>query len=337
MKTRRYDILGVGIAAVDDLLYVEDYPPVDCKIPVHGSTRQGGGPACTATAAAGSLGGRAAYVARFGQNELSRYIKTALQRCGVDTSHIVEDPAGGPYHSVIVVDSAGHRNVFYNPALYNTVGANDLATDLIQSAALVLLDHITEPALIGVAKKIRSLKVPLLCDLEGHTDSAPALAALADYLVVPRAFGEWLSGESHADVACAWLARQPRTATIVTDGAGGSYLCTGRDLSVKHFPAFEVDAFDTNGCGDTFHGAFGLAVARNLPLHQAILFASAAAALKALAYGGRRRGWEALPALDDVAEFLRARMSGPQKMGLLEAIDRLRVPEIPAGISSSSG
>ena len=57
---KRYDVSAAGIAAVDDLKYVEDYPPIDCKIPVNGSTRQGGGPACTATAAAGTLGGRAA-------------------------------------------------------------------------------------------------------------------------------------------------------------------------------------------------------------------------------------------------------------------------------------
>ena len=54
--SKKYDVLGVGIAAVDDLIYVSDYPQVDCKVPVHGSTRQGGGPACTAIAAVGSLG-----------------------------------------------------------------------------------------------------------------------------------------------------------------------------------------------------------------------------------------------------------------------------------------
>ena len=50
----QYDVLGAGIAAVDDLIYVAEYPPVDC-IPVHDSLRQGGGPACTAIAAVGSL------------------------------------------------------------------------------------------------------------------------------------------------------------------------------------------------------------------------------------------------------------------------------------------
>lgn len=331
MTNRRYDVLGVGIAAVDDLLYVTDYPPIDCKIPVYGSTRRGGGPACTAMAAAGILGGRAAYMARFGDNELSRYITSALQHCGVDTSHIVNNAAAGPYHSVIVVDSKGHRNVFYDPSLYNIVVADDLAVPLIESAALVLLDHITEPSLIRVAEKVRALGVPILCDIEGRTDSATTLAALADYLVVPKTFAVWMSGEADARAACARLARQPRLATVVTDGAEGCYVCDGPSGAVRHFSAFKVEAFDTNGCGDTFHGAFGLALTRNLAVDEAIVFASAAAALKALAFGGRRRGWDALPTLDEVMEFLRDRVDEPRRSVLLEKLDSMRNSATPAG------
>jgi len=185
---KRYDVLGVGIAAVDDLKYVAEYPPVDCKIPVSASTRQGGGPACTAIAAAGVLGGRAAYVARFGNNELSHYMRSALASRGVDTSHIVDDAAGGPYHSIIVVDSAGHRNVFYDPALYRTVTEDDLPGALIQSAQICLLDHITEPSLLTVAEKVRRLSVPIVSDIEGRTSSAQQLVQLTDYLILPKAF-----------------------------------------------------------------------------------------------------------------------------------------------------
>ncbi|MDR5726575.1 MAG: PfkB family carbohydrate kinase [Terriglobia bacterium] len=318
------DVLGAGIAAVDDLIYVSDFPPVDCKIPVHGSTRQGGGPACTAIAAAGMLGGRAAFAARFGDDELSKYIASALDRRGVDISHIVHDPAGGPYHSIIVVDGSGHRNVFYDPALYRVVTANDLPDALIQSATLVLLDHITEPSLIAVAEKVRILGVPILGDIEGRSESAMNLAALTDYLVVPKAFAAWASGAPDPRDACAFLAGTQRLATVVTDGAEGCYFNTKTDPEVRHFPAFKVDAFDTNGCGDTFHGAFALAAARNLGVGEAIAFASAAAALKATAAGGKRRGWNALPTFDEVFQFLQATLREPERSSLLEKLGSLR-------------
>lgn len=329
--SKQYDVLGVGIAAVDDLLYVAEYPPIDCKIPILSGARQGGGPACTAMAAAGALCGRAAYVARFGANDLSRYIQSSLQHHGVDISHIVRDPAGGPYHSVIVVDSRGHRNVFYDPAFYKVIAPDDLPDPLIQSAKLVLLDHITEPSLVGVAEKVRRLGVPILADIEGRTESAMKLAALADYLVVPKAFATWAGSESDPCAACASLARSQRLATVVTDGPRGCYLCAGPNAMVQHFHAFQVDVFDTNGCGDTFHGAFALAVSRNVALEHVIPFASAAAALKAMAGGGRRRGWEALPSLNQVIEFLQARLEEPVRSSLLEKLTALReTPALPA-------
>lgn len=321
-----YDVLGVGIAAVDDLIYVSDFPPVDCKVPFHGSIRQGGGPACTAIAATGSLGGRAAYVARFGEDELSKYIASALDHRGVDISHIVHDPAGGPYHSIIVVDGSGHRNVFYDPALYRVVTAHDLPDMLIRSATLVLLDHITEPSLSAVAEKVHSLGVPILGDIEGRSESAINLAALTDYLIVPKAFATWASDTSDPRDACAFLAGTQRLATVVTDGSEGCYFSTKADPAVRHFPAFKVDVFDTNGCGDTFHGSFALAVARNLAVEEAIVFASAAAALKAMAAGGQRRGWNALPTFDDVFQFLQATLKEPARSSLLEKLGALRTP-----------
>jgi sugar/nucleoside kinase (ribokinase family) len=321
---KRYDVLGAGIAAVDDLIYVTEYPPIDCKIPVHGSTRQGGGPACTAMAAARSLGGRAAYVARFGENDLARFIASALDSRGVDISHIVKDPDGGPYHSIIVVDAEGHRNVFYNPALYRVVGADDMPDALIQSATLVLLDHITEPSLTPVAEKARRMGVPVLGDIEGYTEPAKNLAALADYLVVPKAWATWASGAQDPREACAALALTPRLATVVTNGVDGCYLSTQEDGAVRHFPAFKVEVFDTNGCGDTFHGAFALAVARNLAVEDAVVFASAAAALKGVAAGGKRRGWEALPKLDAVLEFLGGQIREPERSPLLARLEALR-------------
>lgn len=319
---KRYDILAAGISAVDDLKYIAEYPPIDCKIPVHASTRQGGGPACTATAAAGTLGGRAAYVARFGQEELARYIVWALGQHGVDTAHIVDHPGGGPYHSIIVVDSQGHRNVFYDPALFQAVQADDMPDALIQSAALVLLDHITEPALIPLAQKARRLGVPVLGDIEGPTESSKELAALTDYLVVPKAWAIWATDTTDPTAACAALAKNSRLATVVTNGAEGSFFSTPAHPEVRHFPAFRVQTFDTNGCGDTFHGAFALAVARGLAVEDAITFASAAGALKAMAAGGKRRGWDALPTLDAVREFLAERLPPAESAPLLE---RLRV------------
>ena len=175
-----------------------------------------------------------------------------------------------------------------------------------------------------MAAKAHKLGVPILGDIEGQTKSSMSLTALSDYLVVHKAFATWASDDPDPRNSCAFLARKKRIATVVTAGVGGCYLSTATDPAVRHFPAFRVDAFDTNGCGDTFHGAFALAVARGLAVEEAITFASAAAALKAFSGGGARRGWNALPTLEEVFDFLQATLKGPEKPSMLRKLECLR-------------
>jgi sugar/nucleoside kinase (ribokinase family) len=50
--------------------------------------------------------------------------------------------------------------------------------------------------------------------------------------------------------------------------------------------AFPITAVDTLGAGDTFHGAFSLALVEGSDTNQAMRFAAAAAALKCTRFGG---------------------------------------------------
>src|SRR5258705_13145493 len=111
--TKQSDVLAIGVAAVDDLLYVSSYPPSNVKISVTARERHGGGPACTAIATVGTLRGRSAFCARLGKDDLSVYIERQLQQRHVDTTHIIRDSEAAPYHRFIAVDLQGDRNVFY--------------------------------------------------------------------------------------------------------------------------------------------------------------------------------------------------------------------------------
>jgi sulfofructose kinase len=323
--TKQYDVLAIGVAAVDDLLYVSSYPPPNVKVPIMARERHGGGPACTAIATVGTLKGRSAYCARLGQDDLSVYIEHLLQQCHVDTTYIIRDSEAAPYHSSIVIDLHGNRNVFYDASMFKPVTTDHLVDSLILSAELVLLDHVAEPALTEIARKIRNLGVPILGDIEGHSESALLLADLVDHLVVPSDFARWASNSVNPVDACAHLAQTRRATTVVTAGSDGCYYTSGTDSLITHFPAFKVDTFDTNGCGDAFHGAFALAVARNFSLDHTISFASAAAAVKASGGNGTKRGWDALPTLEDIILFLRSHPGNHHRSELLERIANIAI------------
>ena len=87
---------------------------------------------------------------------------------------------------------------------------------------------------------------------------------------------------------------------ITCGGQGCRGLGMGYDIPFAQ-PAFPVEAVDTTGCGDVFHGAYAAALARGLPLAECLEFASAAAALKAT----RRGGQAGCPTREEIAAFLR--------------------------------
>jgi len=297
-------------------------PPPNVKISVEAREHHGGGPACTAIAAVGMLQGRSAYSVRLGEDELSVYVKNQLSQRHVDTTYIIRDSEAAPYHSIITVDLEGNRNVFYDDSRFRPLVSEDLTDALILSSKLILLDHFSGSALTEVAKKIRSLGVPILGDIEGCSPSARQFIELIDHLIVPCEFALWASGSASPRDGCAYLAQTGRAATVVSAGSDGCYYTTGPDKCIMHFPASKIDAFDTNGCGDTFHG-FALAVARDFLLEDAVLFASAAAAVKASGRNGTKRGWDALPTLKDIIFLLRSCPDIPGRSQLLKRIAEL--------------
>ena len=89
-----------------------------------------------------------------------------------------------------------------------------------------------------------------------------------------------------------------RGTVSATDGARGFFWC--HDGQVRHVPAFEIEAIDTNGAGDIFHGAFTLGLAENMRIEDAARFASAAAALKCASGSG----WESIPDRSEVETLI---------------------------------
>ena len=112
--TVRWDVLGFGAVAVDDLIYVDGYPAPNSKMPVRATERAGGGLAGTALVAASRLGPRAVYCGVLGSDELSRFTIEEFRREGVDCAPLLYRAEARPIHSIVIVDRcAGQRR--YHP------------------------------------------------------------------------------------------------------------------------------------------------------------------------------------------------------------------------------
>ena len=73
--------------------------------------------------------------------------------------------------------------------------------------------------------------------------------------------------------------------------------------SIRRYRAFPVDAVDSNGSGDVFHGAFAFCAVLGYDYDKACIFASAASAIKCTKTGAR----EGAPTFKEVIEFLKER------------------------------
>jgi sugar/nucleoside kinase (ribokinase family) len=164
------------------------------------------------------------------------------------------------------------------------------------------MDFLAEPVPVELARKVKAAGVPIVADVEGRHSGVGELCELIDYLVVSEEFAQWVSGERDLKAACAKLAQCPRKATVVTAGANGCWWTDSPGWPPVHVPAFKIDAVDTTGCGDTYHGAFAFGVAKNFSVEETVVLASACGALKATG-----RGWSAMPTRESLGAFLRER------------------------------
>jgi len=297
------DILGLGAVAIDDLIYVESYPPPNVKTHVLQRERQCGGLTATALVAASRLGSRCAYAGRLGEDELSRFAIQTLEQEGIDLSHLARHPDARPIHSIIIVGrNPQTRNIF--PFFEGVTGAHPEwpKTEVIRSARVLFVDSLGVEGMIRAARIAREAGIPVVADLEN--DRSPLFAelvALVDHLIIPWDFAQKRTGKTDPSTAVRALWQQAPKTIVITCGEEGSwFLCEADAGKPQHQPAFSVEVVDTTGCGDVFHGAYASALARGLGLRERVRFASAAAALKATQRGGQA----GIPTRSTVEKFL---------------------------------
>src|SRR5262245_3177371 len=118
-----WDVLGIGCVAVDDLLYLDDFPLHDTKVRVRMRQRQCGGLTATALVAAARLGASCAFAGVLGDDENSRFVLDTLRGEGIDIGPVVYRAGARPIHSTILVESGQQtRTILYD--LAGSVGAD---------------------------------------------------------------------------------------------------------------------------------------------------------------------------------------------------------------------
>lgn len=298
-----WDILGIGISAVDDLLYVDQFPQPDIKMPIRAAQRQGGGLTATALAAAARQGAKTAYCSLVSDNELSQFAIQSLEEEGVDCSPCIQSPEGRPAHSYIIVDqSAGTRTILFIPGIVDP-GPDPMTADLVSRCRVLFIDYLAPRAGFAAAKIAHQYGIPVVADIEPLPfPDIQEFIENVDHLIIGSTLANQLTGKTDPEEMVRALANPEKACCVVTAGTEGCWY-SQRGSDVAHFPAFRVQVVDSTGCGDVFHGAYAAALARGEDIPHAIAIASASAAIKATQPGGR----SGIPSLQTVEYFIKER------------------------------
>lgn len=279
------NILCVGMPVRDLVFRVETIPARGNKMRATHFTEYSGGNALNAAIAIVRLGGRVLMsgpMGHAGENAAEQILED-VAREGIDGSAMVRMPGLVTPISNIMIDATGERTIvtYRDPEMWNvTLPATD---ELLKDCDAILTEN-----RCGFVRDLcfeaKQRGIPVILDADRVMPLDEPLLQASTHIVFSAEALHATTGAANDVEALRAIAARTPAFVGVTNGAGGmTWLDHG---AARHMAAFRIEAVDTLGAGDVFHGAFTLAIAEGRSIEAAMRFSAAAAALKCTRHGG---------------------------------------------------
>jgi sulfofructose kinase len=299
-------ILCAGGAVQDIVMRVDKFPTPGIKVQASDFLITSGGQAGNAAVAVARLGAQCSYIGALGdhEDEVANTIVKTFAGENIDVSRALRVPGARSSVSLILIDAAGEKMI----ATRRDQGLNKAVPDdpaaAVAGLDAVLLDNRYSNITLPICRAAKARGVPRVLDFDKPTPADdPLLLASTHVIASADALRDAMKLDDLAAALCK-LGESYKGFLAVTDGPHGVFWLDGGEI--RHMPAFKVDAVDTLGAGDTFHGAFTFRLVETGDVVGAMRFAAAAAAIKCTRFGGLKGA----PTRAEVDGFLRERSQG---------------------------
>jgi sulfofructose kinase len=296
----------VGLATLDLIHRIEAFPPQPVKVRSLAFAISAGGMSAGAACAIARLGGGAQFCGPIGDDNFGDLLRSELRKAGVGADWVAPVAGSTSSHSSVIVDAAGERLLINHRGSALAAGPGILPLARLDVRA-VLTDPRWPAGAAAALDHAKRIGIPSIIDAEmGDAAALRELVPRAGHVIFSEnGFAEW-AGFGDDDVARAGerllaLVASGAELAAITRGSRSILYATREGLA--ELAPFAVDAVETLGAGDVFHGAYALALARGEAVVPALQYAAAAASLKCTRAGGRA----AMPTHEEVAAFLRTR------------------------------
>ena len=268
------------------------------RIPVPGETVSGGrflmnagGKGANQAVAVARLAakrGACTFIAKVGDDVFGRATAARLKKDGIVAKLVVDknEPSGT---ALILVDAKGQNVISVALGANGTLSPEDIARfrpDIEGASALLMQLETPIETVLAAAQWTHAKGVPVILNPAPAAKLPKELYRTLDWITPNETEAECLTGVAVTDAAsaaraAAVLKRRGVAHVVITMGAKGCW-CEG-----TLYPCVKVKAVDTVAAGDTFNGAFAVALAEGRPIAEAVEFAQKAAAVSVTRRGAQ--------------------------------------------------
>jgi sugar/nucleoside kinase (ribokinase family) len=276
--------LFIGLTTLD-LIYRSPQPPqVNQKLVASDYTLSAGGPATNAAVACCHLGNQATLLSAIGAHPIAQLLQADLSQCGVHSIDLDAqrlDPP--PVSSIIVAEATGERAVISINAVKTQASPDRIPPDCLQDVDLLLIDgHQMEIGRV-LAEDAKLRGIPVAIDGGSWKPGFETVLPFVDYAICSANF--YPPGCQTRDETIAYLTYLGVPHVAITQGENPIVYCDRGETGAIPVPV--IQAVDTLGAGDIFHGAFCHFILRH-SFHEALAQAAQVAAYSCKFFGTRR-------------------------------------------------
>ncbi|MBE6607983.1 MAG: hypothetical protein E7633_05475 [Ruminococcaceae bacterium] len=294
-------IVGIGACVMDTLITLPEYPDEDTKMRASATKVAGGGPTATGIVAARKLGIPAGFVGVLSDDNGGKFLAEDFEKYGVDTKNITFESGYRSFTSVIWLSAkSASRTCVFDKGDLPPLSLNESQKKAVADAEILMIDGNEIDGAEEACLVAKENGTNVLYDCGGLYEGVERLLKLTDIMIPSEEFALKKTNSQNAEEAAEKLMNMYHPAALViTQGKEGGLYYDGKKF--WHYPAFKVNAIDTNGSGDVFHGAFAAGRVYGFDFEKCCIFASAVSAIKCTGIGAR----ESVPTLETVKKFLK--------------------------------
>ncbi len=293
------DVVGIGSPVMDFLIRTKKFPERNGGAAMEECSWQGGGKVSSALIALGRLGMESGVVGVVGDDAFGRFCIDDFRRHKVDTSRLLVDREGSTAFCICISDEETQgRSLVGRRAPLRRLTLEDIDRDYVTQGKFLHLDGITSETR-QAALWARDGGVRVSIDADHYQQATAENYGILDVFIASEFYYHSVFHDDQYETNCRSIGEQGPEIVIFTFGERG---CLGVYGSTYFTcPAFPVNAVDTTGAGDVFHGAFLCGLLKGWDVEYTAKFASAVSAIKCTRVGGRA----GIPDMHTVERFLR--------------------------------